>query len=322
VLGDIVILSKFQKAAVQRFNKKTCDGLMAYETKPCLCGSTCFDNIFKYDRYGLWHPTVICRGCGLIQSNPRLLDVEYSRFYSSDEYRVLYEGENFLDFCKLRYNKSNHIFERLLPIMTELGLNSVLEFGCGGGWNLLPFHEKGYRLIGYDYSHGLIQQGRSLGLNLINGSFEKLKQNSDKFDVIILNHVVEHFTDIFHNLQLITEHLSDKGVIYIGVPNIDNFAKSQFQNAHVYYFSPRTFKYYISLCDLEILDFGSAETIHMYGIYKKAKNNKITQENPLSSEYEIMKKKIFKAKLKSFVAGFLEKVGLKNFVKRLIGFFR
>ena len=257
---------QFQNAAVKNFNRKIYAGSIKYEVKNCLCDFRSFSRIFSYDRYGLWHPTVICKRCGLIQSNPRLLNVEYDKFYSSDEYRYLYEGENFLDLCKLRYGSSNHIFKQLFSIISDLGLHSILEFGCGGGWNLLPFYEAGYKVKGYDYSFSLAFLGKSYGLDIINGSYDELQQNDDKFDVIILNHVIEHFTDLFYSLNFIIRYLNNNGIVYIAVPNIDNFAKSQFQNAHVYYFSPRTFKYYLSVCNLELMQFGSVETIHMSAV--------------------------------------------------------
>jgi len=69
-------------------------------------------------------------------------------------------------------------------------------------------------------------------------------------------------------MKSILQHLNANGILYAGVPNIDNFGKGQFQNAHIYYFSPRTFHYYMTMCDLEMIKCGSAENYHMYGIFK------------------------------------------------------
>jgi hypothetical protein len=41
------------------------------------------------------------------------------------------------------FETSGHIFELLKPICQEKELRSVLEFGCGAGWNLLDFHKDG-----------------------------------------------------------------------------------------------------------------------------------------------------------------------------------
>jgi len=316
-----LILSELQQSAVKKFNQRIHDGLISFEAKPCLCDSNCFDKIFKYDRYGLWHPVVICKDCGLIQSNPQMSNEEYNRFYSSDDYRILYDGENYLEKSKSRYKESNHVFDTLHPVIKELNLNTILEFGCGGGRNLLPFYKNGNAVTGYDYSCNLVKLGRSYGLNLRQGSFAEISATNVKYDVIILHHVIEHFTDFFNNMTSILQHLNTNGILYASVPNIDYLVKGQFQNAHIYYFSPRTFNYYMKMCGLEVLEFGTSQTIHMYGVYKLTTNASI-EKNQLSSEYDLMKQKIAKCKLKSTIVSFLEKIGIKKPVKSLIGFLK
>tara|TARA_B100000315_G_C14453903_1_gene530460 strand:+ start:260 stop:1033 length:774 start_codon:yes stop_codon:yes gene_type:complete len=249
-----------------------------------------------------------------------LSDEEYKRFYLTDDYRILYSGENYLEICKSKYKESNHIFDALASIMKELNLNTILEFGCGGGWNLLPLYKNGYAVTGYDYSCNLVKLGRSYGLNLRQGSFAEISATNDKYDVIILSHVIEHFTDFFNNMTSILQNLNTNGILYAAVPNIDNFWKGQFQNAHIYYFSPRTFNHYMKMCGLEVLEFGSAlKLFHMYGIYKRAAISSI-QKNQLSSEYDLMKAKIAKCKFKSTIVSFLEKIGIKSQLKSLIDF--
>ena len=126
-------LSDFQKGLVESYNEKARNGTLGYEALPCLCKQNVFKTLLIYGRLGEWSPVVICQKCGLIQNNPRLTEEEYSRFYSSDEYRYLYGGETFLKEEAKRYVDSNHIFDDLAPAMKERGLNTILEVGCGGG---------------------------------------------------------------------------------------------------------------------------------------------------------------------------------------------
>jgi hypothetical protein len=65
--------------------------------------------------------------------------------------------------------------------------------------NLLPFFKRGYEVCGYDLSPTLTDLGRSEGLNLMTGSWAVLRA----IDVIILNHVLEHFLDIFGHGQTV-----------------------------------------------------------------------------------------------------------------------
>lgn len=313
-------LSKFQKKVVKQYNENIRAGLMSTIKKPCLCGQgECFDQVYSNDRYGLWCPSVICRSCGLVQLNPRLTDAEYSKFYSSDDYRMLYGDENYLEKYKSKFEDpdNSHIFTILSPTIEKYNLNNVLEFGCGGGWKLLPFYKAGYDVTGYDYSPNLVKLGRTYGLNLFQGSTEDI---DGKYDAIVINHVIEHFTDLFSDMKALLKHLNPDGVLYAGVPNIDHFSKQQFQNAHIHYFTPRTFKHYMKKCGLEMIEFGSVKGNHMYGVFKLEDYEQV-ENGYLSTEYLNMKNKIALGKWKTIIARWLEQAGLKNITKKLIKYF-
>src|ERR1039458_2116410 len=69
---------------VNKFNLNVEGGRIAFESVPCLCGSCDFTLLASYDRYAMRQSTVVCVGCGLIQSNPRMTPQAYADFYSSD----------------------------------------------------------------------------------------------------------------------------------------------------------------------------------------------------------------------------------------------
>lgn len=222
---------------VKNFNLKVKNGEIQTIFKPCLCSSVKFTKFLNKDRYGLWHPVVSCNSCGLVQANPRLTDEEFAKFYSSDLYRSIYDGDNFLDTSETRYKISNEIFDTLEPLMIDRNFKKVFEFGCGGGWNLLPFKLNGYEVVGYDYSQGLTKLGtEKYGLDLRQGSFDNLKDESN-FDILIVNHVIEHFTDLETNIKDLISVLKPSGLMYIGVPTIDLITRGQMQNAHTLYFT-------------------------------------------------------------------------------------
>ncbi|MEI6613505.1 MAG: methyltransferase domain-containing protein, partial [Chrysiogenales bacterium] len=85
-------------------------------------------------------------------------------------------------------------FMILAPIIKDKKHFEIMEFGCAAGWNLIPFFNEGYHVTGYDYSPSLVEFGRSRGLNLFTGSFQEI---IGEYDVIILSHVIEHFTNFF-----------------------------------------------------------------------------------------------------------------------------
>ena len=61
---------------------------------------------------------------------------------------------------------------------------------------------------------------------MIQGGIEKI---SGKYDVIILNHVLEHSLNPIKTLKILTNHLSKESIIYLGVPNILKFSFAQLQ---------------------------------------------------------------------------------------------
>ena len=306
---------------VREFNRDIKIGKIKMVRKNCLCGSTNFTKLFNYDRYCLWHPVVICKDCGLIMSNPQLTDEEYSKFYISDIYSEIYKGGvNFTEKIDWRYKDSNPIFQYLEPIMKNNNLKKIIEFGCGGGWNLIPFRNNGFDVIGYDYSPKLINHGKdNYNLNLKQGSFDDVENVGD-FDLIILNHVIEHFTDMENSLEKLKKIIKPNGMIYVGLPNLELFARGQFQNAHTYYFTKKTFKHYMEKFGFEVIELGKYDTTdHMHGILKISEKNKEFLKINLKNEYKTQLKKIFFGVLKIRITGFLDSFNVLSFVKKILG---
>ena len=259
-------LTDDQLRLIGDFNHKVKKGDIEFEAVPCLCGCGVFDLIASVDRHSMLQRTVLCTKCGLIQSNPRMTEKEYINFYSSDYYRKSYESDEYLNICRQKYsqNVGQHIFDEINRIKTINSDVSILEIGAGGGWNLLPFAKSNARVLGIDYSPSLVSLGRGYGIDMVQGTIEDI---DGIFDVIIMSHVLEHLLNPVESLKGIVKHLKDDGLIYIAVPNILNFGIGQLQNAHTYYFDPKTFVYYCSLAGLKSVSFGPAQNIHMFGIY-------------------------------------------------------
>ena len=145
-------------------------GKIDFEEVSCLCGSSSFSLLGKYDRHGIVNHTVICTVCGLIQTNPKMTEKSLDWFYGSDFYDKLYGrigGRDPKEFIlaegKRRPIKRHDYIKNTLPY-DKIG--SVLEIGCGGGWNLLPVLKYGKKVSGYDYAKTFVEAGRALGFNL------------------------------------------------------------------------------------------------------------------------------------------------------------
>jgi SAM-dependent methyltransferase len=239
-----------QLEAVRRLNERIAAGELELESVPCLCGGDDFDGLATIDWFGVRQRTVICRRCGLVQSNPRMTADETARFYGSDDYRRLYDGEDFAERYQARYaGGGESIVATLLAVEPTLPA-AVGEIGCGGGWNLVAFHERGIAARGYDLSPALVELGRGRGLDLVRGGVDAVEGT---YDVLIANHVVEHLLDPVADVAALTEHLAPDGRFYVQVPDITNFGIGQLQSAHTYYFTPRTLEHYLGRAGLRMV---------------------------------------------------------------------
>ena len=302
-------LTKAQQEIVNTYNKSIAAGIIAIENTSCLCNSKDFIKVADYDRYGFWHPVRVCKNCGLMMHNPHPTANSYKEFYGSDTYRKIYDEGDFIEQAPDRFKngQGKQIADALLPLIRERPLSSVLEIGCAGGWNLAHFSRAGYKVVGYDFGPGLVEFGKTQGLDLRLGSLQNVEGT---YDVILLNHVAEHFTDFLGNMRDLAKHLSPHGLIYVGVPNIDNYGWGQLQNAHVFYFTPRTFKHYMQVCGFKTIEFGPDRKIHMYGIFEKS--DEIECPNNLKEEFDLILKKVRKGKIKDGIIKAMKMLGLKK----------
>ena len=311
-------LSNIQKKQVALFNKKIKNQYYKFQYRKCLCEQSDYHIIAKHDTFGMKQNIVFCKNCGFVYCNPQLTDESYKEFYESDEYRLIYSGADYIEKMHTFFETSGHIFELLKPICQEKELRSVLEFGCGAGWNLLDFHKDGgfSEIKGIDYSKELAEIGKEHGLDIRSGSIDQIPER--KFDVIILSHVVEHLTEFYQNMGKILAHLNDNGVVYIAVPNIDDFEIGQFQNAHVSYFTPRTLDCYLNKCGLTEIQGGKSEGIHMYRILNlsTSKEGDKACEN-MKNEYYYMRTKVVKDLIYRRLVLLLEFFKVKALLKKL-----
>lgn len=263
----IAALSPDQIIAVREFNAKVQKGEIHFESVACLCGNRKFVYLAGYDRYGMSQSTVMCENCGLVQSNPRMTAGEYASFYSSDTYRRIYSSADYLEKYEARYSPQTgrDIYQAILKIKDIKSGVSILDIGAGGGWNLIPFRDAGASVLGIDYSPSLVELGKAHGIAMKQGAADGIQ---GQYDVIILNHVFEHLLDPLGTLEKIKTHLNPDGIVYIAVPNFLNFPLNDLQNAHVYYFDPRTFAHYCVKAGLLCIAQGPAEKYHMFGIFR------------------------------------------------------
>lgn len=219
----------------------------------CLCGAASAVPVRRRDRYGLPIHVVLCTHCGHVYARHRLPPEQLATFYAS-AYRALYSGEDGLKTEAAARSRIAASSRTMLPALHDsLGGvqgRTVLEWGCGAGWNLVPFKEAGARTFGFDFDHDYIAFGRErFGLDLhVLGSSDPLATMGGQADALILNHVLEHASDPLGLLEQASANVKPGGSIYVGLPFIETLAiwrwKDFFHVAHLHYF---TVPYFVDL---------------------------------------------------------------------------
>ena len=132
------------------------------------------------------------------------------------------------DYFRLRKVISSDYDGFLLPAWLKKELNdkcaSILDFGCGYGQVLRALHEEGYgNVYGADIEPNAIAFCKENNLKVKTLDVKSTKNPfEDKFDVIILSHIIEHVekSSIIGVLNKIKHNFLKKGgKLLISVPN-------------------------------------------------------------------------------------------------------
>lgn len=243
-----------------------------YETVSCPCGSEAGDRLLaEVDRHGLPSRNVICLGCGLIRLTPRWREDRYRHFYES-EYRALYNrslSPKATYAGEVAADPSTG--ERAAWIEQEArhqGIPAnprVVEIGAGAGWNLarLP---SGWTRIGYDVDEEFLDIGHgSFRLDMRRGFVDQALVEIAAADLVLLSHVVEHFSHPGVVLEKIGRRLRSGALLLIEVPGIFRIhrtnldVRSYLQNAHTFTYCAATLDDACRRAGLEVL--GINETV-------------------------------------------------------------
>ncbi len=102
----------------------------------------------------------------------------------------------------------------------------ILDIGCGNGLFLEYLKGQGYNnILGIDLSQENIIICKGKGLNVLEiDVFTYLNRNKEKFDLIVMNDIIEHILrdKVILLLKLIKLNLRNKGILLIKTLNMSN----------------------------------------------------------------------------------------------------
>lgn len=163
---------------------------------------------------------VRCCSCGLKFQNPMPSQVTLDALYSSEEY---YDSQYLPEHFEARKAMFSHRLAELEALKGDTG--RLLEVGCGRGQFLEAALGRGWQACGQEFAASTVQAlaKQVPGAQLAHGVFpEECPFPDESFDLLHLNHVLEHFFDPLAALRRIHKLLKPGGLVYCEVPRQSN----------------------------------------------------------------------------------------------------
>ena len=131
---------------------------------------------------------------------------------------------NFMNEWKRRVEDKQNIYDLLMNIKP----GKILDVGCGPGIFLSGLN-KAWECYGNDISKIALDHCSKYG-KTINGELPKLDLNPDIFDVVSMQHVIEHLPNPIEYIDKIKFILKDQGIFIIATPDFDSACARRFKN--------------------------------------------------------------------------------------------
>lgn len=128
-------------------------------------------------------------------------------------------------------------FDKTLRLIDNLAVPhaKILDVGCGQGRFLKPLHAKGYQVTGVEINPEMVDKLNRQQYRCITP--EALQASDDKYDLILMSHIIEHFTpkDLFDFMESYLQRLSNNGHLVILTPLYSSYFYDDFDHIKPYH---------------------------------------------------------------------------------------
>lgn len=193
-----------------------------------------------------------CLHCGLVRTFPV---PDYSK-------------ERYLNYGTVSYIKNSKVLiaamKNMLVQITKFKTRGrFLEIGSSVGYLLKLARDKGFEVSGVEPSREAVEIAeKSIGGGVVrNCSFAETDFPEKDFDIVAMNHVLEHIPDLSGALLKVKDILKDDGIIFIGTPNFNGLFRKITKknwpglrpNEHIWQFEPKTIKNILEMSGFRVL---------------------------------------------------------------------
>ena len=165
---------------------------------------------------------VACRDCSFVfYDTPDKAD-QFAIFYSKHYFSSSYTSALQISSVDAVINIENDPLAIMRPWLKPE--SSICEIGCGRGALLAKMKKAGYtNVYGVEPSNDCVEFVRkNLGIEAEVGTADNIPFNG-QFEVIICAHVLEHVLNLSEVAESISCKLSDNGLAYIEVPDLEGY---------------------------------------------------------------------------------------------------
>lgn len=177
-----------------------------------------------------------CSKCGLGVTEDKFKE-NYNAYHRDDVYQK--EEKQF----------SNIFLKRVWLISKFKKPGKVLEIGSSNGLLLSLLKERGWEVVGIEPSMTSAKYANERGIKTYKQTFEKTNFASNSFDLIVLNHVLEHLVNPTEDLNKTYELLKKDGVMLIDVPNFGSLI-ARVAGSNWKYLLPKEHLWHFTKCSL------------------------------------------------------------------------
>ena len=215
-----------------------------------LCGTAGTRQLYeardpRFDGTGRFHVRW-CEACGNASTLPRPSARELQTHYPDayDPYRP-----------DLSERSRSAVHRALLAVGMRFGAGwtddlprgSLLDVGCGNGAYMAAMASRGFAVTGIEMSPRACDLVARRGLPVLQGDFLEVDVPPESFDIVTMNHFLEHSLDPRASLRRAHTLLRRDGRLVVGVPNFDSWVRRRFGAhwsdldlpRHLTHFTPR-----------------------------------------------------------------------------------
>ena len=158
--------------------------------------------------YRSWH--FLCDRCGYEKTNLK------STINLHSTHQLIDENSRETGLKELRLSN----FTKILTIIKSLKPNGgrLLEVGCADGW-FLEIAKNDFEVLGLEADKNVFDAVYRRELPVSMGFFPDVPDESEKFDVIVFNDVIEHIPDIERILGSCHQRLNKEGLLVLTLPS-------------------------------------------------------------------------------------------------------